>query len=363
MILKKHFDYVGEIAQIGGMKRYQLMSGKAKGVEAIDVDNGSGLLFTVLPDRGLDIHRLCFKGIPVSFLSKTGIVAPTYYNDHGDEWLRSFSGGFLTTCGLTQVGEPCTQDGHDLGLHGSVSNTPAEQVSLFSDWVADSYVLRITGQVRQAKVHHENLLLKRSITTVLGNDEIILEDEIINQGDKPEPFMILYHINFGYPFLSPESDIVIPSKRISGWDPLSDANPDMHLQIGEPAPDPAELTWFHQMTPDQDGLAHFMLANRKENPDIAVSVQYDGRILDNLVQWRCLHKHEYVMALEPCNNQVKGQAFERSHGDLKWIEPGERVALRLQFKFLSESNAIKAEKAALMQEKAGLHFSGSGESR
>lgn len=186
MIQKKHFDYVGDIAQIGGMKRYQLMSGKAKGVEAIDVDNGSGLLFTVLPDRGMDIQRLSFKGIPVSFLSKTGIDAPTYFDDRGDEWLRSFAGGFLTTCGLTQVGEPCTQNGHDLGLHGSVSNTPAENVNLFSDWVVDSYTLHITGQIRQAKVQFENLLLKRSITTVLGEDEVILEDEIINQGDRNE---------------------------------------------------------------------------------------------------------------------------------------------------------------------------------
>jgi hypothetical protein len=340
MISRKMFDYIGDPTQIGGLKRYQLVSGKAKGVEAIDVDNGSGLLFTVLPDRGLDIHRLSFKGIPVSFLSKTGIVSPAYYNDRGDEWLRSFSGGFLTTCGLTQVGEPCTQDGQDLGMHGSVSNTSAENLNLFSDWVDDVYVVRITGQIRQAKVQYENLLMKRSIKIVLGENEIFLEDEVINEGDKPEPFMILYHINFGYPFLNPDSDIVIPSIGISGWDMLSDANADLHLEICEPSPEPAELTWYHEMIPREDGSACFMLANRKQDPDIAVMVRYDGRILDNLVQWRCLHKHEYVMAMEPCNNQVKGQAYERSHGHLKWIAPGEHVRIKLSFMFLSDASAI-----------------------
>lgn len=176
-------DYIGDISQVGGIKRYVLLSGKAKGVEAADINNGNGLLYSVVPDRGLDIYHLSYKGIPISFLSKTGIVSPAYYNGRGYEWLRSFGGGFLTTCGLTQAGEPCSYNGNEYGLHGYYSNIPADNVSIAADWVDDSYVMRLSGHIRQSKVQNENLVLKRVIETKLGVDEINIGDIIINEGE------------------------------------------------------------------------------------------------------------------------------------------------------------------------------------
>ena len=46
---------VGSISQIGGLRRYRLCGGLADGVEAVDVRTGSGLCYTVLPGRGMDI--------------------------------------------------------------------------------------------------------------------------------------------------------------------------------------------------------------------------------------------------------------------------------------------------------------------
>lgn len=34
---------------------------------------------------------------------------------------------FLTTCGLQAVGSPCTDEGEELPLHGSIANYPCEQ--------------------------------------------------------------------------------------------------------------------------------------------------------------------------------------------------------------------------------------------
>ncbi len=84
--------YVGDFSQLFGIKEYTLTDGKAKGMRALDVRNGSGLEFTVLADRGLDIAGLSFKGINCSYISKTGLVAPEYYEKDGVELLRSFSG-------------------------------------------------------------------------------------------------------------------------------------------------------------------------------------------------------------------------------------------------------------------------------
>lgn len=348
MIDRKTMDYIGDISQIGGVKRYCFTSGKARGVEAFDVNNGAGLQYTVVPDRGMDIHHLSFKGIPISFLSKNGLVAPSYYNDRGYEWLRSFSGGFLTTCGLTQVGEPCRFGGNEVGLHGPYSNIPADNVTIFADWIGDEYVMKLSGHVRQSKVQYENLLLRRSIETCLGMDEIIIEDNITNEGDRAEPFMLLYHMNFGYPFLNPDCEIVLPTRKVVGWDALSNAHADSYLEITDPRCDPFELTWYHEMMLDQDGMTGFMMTNRKQDPDVALVVRYDGRLLNQFVQWRFLHKREYVLALEPCNNLVKGVEHEAIHGNLQYLQPEQSVNVSLQIRFLSQTKAIEQAKAMFL---------------
>ncbi|MBO9573593.1 MAG: DUF4432 family protein, partial [Chitinophagaceae bacterium] len=116
---------VGDISQIAGLKRYAFTEGKAKGVEAVDVKTGSGLNFTILPGRGMDLAWAEFRGIPFGYISKTGIVSPEYYESKDLEWLRTFFAGLLTTCGLSNVG-PMTDEPHPVfgtqhfGLHGRI---------------------------------------------------------------------------------------------------------------------------------------------------------------------------------------------------------------------------------------------------
>ena len=109
--------YVGDFSQLFGIKEYTLSGGTSKGVKAFDIRNGSGLEFTVLADRCLDIAGLSFKGANCSYISKTGIVAPEYYDETGIGFLRSFYAGFLTTCGLRNVGSPCEGNGETFSMH------------------------------------------------------------------------------------------------------------------------------------------------------------------------------------------------------------------------------------------------------
>jgi len=56
-VIPKNRDFlmarVGDISLIAGIKRYEFIDGKAKGLEAIDIKTGSGFNFTVLPGRGM----------------------------------------------------------------------------------------------------------------------------------------------------------------------------------------------------------------------------------------------------------------------------------------------------------------------
>ena len=70
---------VGQISQIAGARACELSSGLARGVEAIDVKTGTGFEFTVLPGRALDIAWASYKGTPVSYISKSGVVGPAHF--------------------------------------------------------------------------------------------------------------------------------------------------------------------------------------------------------------------------------------------------------------------------------------------
>ena len=108
---------VGDMSQIAGLRSSNRTDGTEKGVSSIDFYTGTGFTFTVLPDRGLDISTASYRGIPLCWRSSTGDVAPTFYEPSGNGWLRSFYGGLLTTCGMTNVGPANKDEGEPLGLH------------------------------------------------------------------------------------------------------------------------------------------------------------------------------------------------------------------------------------------------------
>ncbi len=76
------------------------------GMRIIEAYNASGLTFTILPDRGMDIWTAHYNGVPLTWISQ-GSPHPA---DFGQSWLRQFNGGLLTTCGLTHVGPPEKDD-------------------------------------------------------------------------------------------------------------------------------------------------------------------------------------------------------------------------------------------------------------
>ena len=155
--------HIGDISQIAGIKQYQLTEGNESGVNGVDFRTGSGLNFTVLPDRGLDISYAEYNGLPLCWRSGTGDVAPAYYEPQGFGWLRGFSGGLLTTCGMTHVGEPDENGSH--GLHGRVSHIPAKNVWVDSRWEGNRYMLWAQGKVTETAALGENVCRTRRVWT------------------------------------------------------------------------------------------------------------------------------------------------------------------------------------------------------
>lgn len=120
--------YYGHESQLFGVEEYRLTGGKGDGLRLLRVQNGKGLDFTISADRCADISRLHFRGENCGFFSANGYVSPAYYDDKEAGWLKIFSAGFLSTCGLLAVGSPCTDEGVRLPLHGAIHRDAPESV-------------------------------------------------------------------------------------------------------------------------------------------------------------------------------------------------------------------------------------------
>lgn len=333
------FSYVGDLSQVAGLKEYTLTSGKAKGVRALDVKTGSGLEFTVLADRCLDISGLSFKGTNCSYMSKTGIVSPEYYNEQDKGFLRSFFSGFLTTCGLRNVGSPCIENGESFSMHGRISNTPGEEICAQTEWIGGVPVLTISGKMREATLFGENLILKRKITCKYGESKIKIENTLENRGFKKEALMLLFHFNMGYPLLDEDSILVTPTENLIPRDPEAERGKTTFQQCQQPTPNYHEQVFYHDLQADAEGNTRVALINRKI--ELGIAIHFSKNQLFNFTQWKQMGEGEYVMGLEPCNCYVGGRKDQRNDGILEYLEPGEVRNFDLIIELLNGSDQIE----------------------
>ena len=208
--------------------------------------------FTVLPGRGMDIAHASYRGKTLSFISGTGITSPAYYEEPGSAWLRTFYAGLLTTCGITNCGVPSVDQGVAFGQHGRVANAAAEDLCVEQDWQGDEYEIRVAGTLRETTAMAENMGLRRSIETRLGAKGFRLRDTITNRGFEPQPLMMLYHFNYGFPLLSASSRVVGP---ITGTQPRDeearkDRGVEECLRFPEPVQGYSEKVFFHTLAAD-----------------------------------------------------------------------------------------------------------------
>lgn len=121
--------YLGNSAQLVTLRRVTVNEGTAKGTELIQVHTAGGLALDLLPDAGLDIGQCRFRGVNMSWMSKNGYDSPAAISSHEDEFVHTFPGGLLYTCGLRSAG-PANRDGGEWHpLHGRYHSLAADHVS------------------------------------------------------------------------------------------------------------------------------------------------------------------------------------------------------------------------------------------
>ena len=314
---------VGCMAQLAYIRPFTYTSGKARGVKAFDVSNGTGLDFTVLESKCLDIINMRYKGINLNYFPGSGIVSPELSDMNGTEFMRCISGGMMYTCGLLNVGGACEDNGFSQVFHGRMKTTPAENTSAFCGWKDGDYTLELSGEMREAAIFNDNLVLKRSLTAKSGKNLVTVHDSVRNEGYSSQGLMLMYHINVGYPVLDVGARAIIPSAGLTPRDETSKAGAGKFAEVTEPIDDHIENVFIHETRCDSSGMTGAAVVNDKLS--LGVYIKYDSRRLPRLVQWKSMQSGNYAMGIEPSTTFAQGRVFEKENGRLVDIAPGEEI--------------------------------------
>ncbi len=304
--------YIGNPAQLVTCRRVTVSEGKAKGTQIIEISTPGGLSLDVLPDSGLDIGKVTFRGTNISWMSKNGYDSPLKDLPYENEFLNYFPGGMLYTCGLRSAG-PANRDGGEwFPLHGRYHGTPAEHVS--AD-VSEDFVT-VSGTVRETALFGHVLELRRRISVSVSGASVTVHDEIRNLTPRPEEYMMIYHCNFGYPMLSETARLVLPEDRETvPRTEFAKTGLGRELTFCSPVDGEEERVFFQEMRSD--------FTARLENPAVGIgmTMKWSGDTLPILTQWRSMASGDYVLGLEPTNCFIMGRHDERENGTLPVIAP------------------------------------------
>ncbi|MBE6611374.1 MAG: DUF4432 family protein [Ruminococcaceae bacterium] len=316
--------YLGHESQLYGVEEMRLVGGKGDGMRLLEVRNGAGLAFTVSADRCADISRLTYKGDNFGYFAPCGYVAPAYYDGVGDGFLKSFTAGFLTTCGLTTVGSPSVDDGETLPLHGTIANTPCEQIYHF----IDGDTIRIRAVVRDAALFARKLLLIREIAVPLLGNSLSITDTVKNIGSAPSPLQLLYHFNVGYPLLSEMTELIIPAESTTPRNAHAAEGLSDCLKMQPPTRGYEEMCFYHKLT----GKANITV----RNPAIGkgFTMTYDTAALPYFTEWKMMGEQDYVLGVEPGNAHPDGRDVMRAQNALTILQPGDEKSHTIKFTFM-----------------------------
>ncbi|MEN6367040.1 MAG: aldose 1-epimerase family protein [Thermoguttaceae bacterium] len=343
-------DELGSSAPHCSIHKKTLHGGRRHGVDVVEVRNGR-LQFVVVPTRGMSLWRGQCDGVPLGWNSPVqGPVHPSLvplWAPHGIGWLEGFD-EWLVRCGLESNGAPEFAPNGSLRfpLHGKIGNTPAHRVEIQVDDASGEIAL--VGVVDEGfALGPAKLRMTTTIRTRVGSCELSWTDEIQNLSAKPGELELLYHTNFGPPLAAPGATISLPIRKMAPRDATA-ASRLNDWNVYEPAtPGVAEACYFFEPLGDSNGRTRALL--RSSDGNRGVSYQFSIRQLPRFTLWKMPQAEQdgYVTGLEPGLNFPNPKSFEKQHGRVASLAPGETRRFDLSIEVHSNADAVAASQEAI----------------
>src|SRR5262249_20912741 len=168
-------------------------------------------------------------------------------------WLEGFD-ELLARCGLGHNGAPYTEGHAVYGLHGKIANIPARYVAVHVD-EGPGGTIAVEGHVDESMLFSTQVRLITTVSTRPGSNALTVRDEFRNLGDRPQGFQVLYHWNFGPPFLEEGARFSAPMKTVVPRNPRAVEGLGHFDVYGAPEPGFAEQVYFFDLLSGPDGGA------------------------------------------------------------------------------------------------------------
>jgi hypothetical protein len=344
------------------VSKARLRGGLQDGVDLVEVSN-SDLSFSILPTRGMGIWKGSFRGLSLGWKSPvTGPVHPQWVNEldrGGLGWLRGFD-ECIVRCGLDSNGAPgedtvLDNNGNpitiNLTLHGKIANLPAHYLEVRAHPESES--ISVVGEVDEASLFLPGLRLRSTIRTTSRSNRLTIEDEVINLKGTPSELELLYHCNFGQPFLEAGSKLLVPFIEAAPRDARAVEGIRQMETYRPPTSGYVEQVYFYDLA--ANSAQETVVALRNAIGDKAIVLRLNKDELPCFTQWKCTASlsEGYVTGLEPATNYPNPKSFEREQGRVVSLEPGQSYRCSLTLEVCTSSEEVAAVEAEIADLQAG----------
>jgi hypothetical protein len=328
------------------VRKRTLRGGRRDGVDLITVETG-GLTFSVVPTRGMGLWKGAYRGRALGWNSpvKDGPVNPAHVNllsSGGLGWLDGFD-ELIVRCGLENNGSPYAERSPDgrqtlTGLHGKIANIPAHYVAVHVE-SNPPHAITIEGHVDESRLFGPAIRMTTKITIVPGSKSLTVRDEFTSLKDQPVDMQILYHCNFGPPYLEAGSRFVAPASVVVPRDARAVEGIGHYDVYGPPEPGFSEQVYFLDLHAS-DGKSLVML--RDAAGENGVALRISKAQLPHFTLWKCTGglNDGYVTGLEPATNYPNARPFEQKHGRVVTLKPGESHVAEIGLEVLAGAQEV-----------------------
>ena len=345
------------------VRKRRLHGGLRDGVDLIEVTCGE-LSFSVVPTRGMGVWRARYGDHVLGWRSPVrGPVHPAFVHPSergGLGWLRGFD-EWIVRCGLDSNGAPGPDTVIDnngnpstvqLPLHGAIANLPAHFVQVTAD--AAAQVITVTGHVDEAALFCPALRLATSISAGPGSSRLTIADTVRNLQERPAELQLLYHCNYGPPFLEAGSRVLLPFSVAAPRDArAAEGVQEIDRYDGPTSGFVEQAYFFRPAARPGDTATLAALVNRAQ--DAAAVMRFDIGELPCFSLWKNTAgmRDGYVTGLEPATNYPNLKGTERAAGRVIELQAGQDYAATLMLEVASGEAAVAAVAAEIAEIQAG----------
>ena len=254
-------------------------------------------------DNALDIVWVKYKGVNLSFLSKNGL------NDGARDFVGNFEGGFLYTCGMDNV-SGCVSD---KPVHGSLHYKKCDTFYAYEE----GENLVICGEVRESALFGKNLRLIRRF--VVAKDSLFIDDTVENLAFADADYVLLYHINYGYPFLDECLQMDVPAINSDPLTEIAKQRKEEMFSITAPIDCGDEDVYYHTLREGKVCL-------RNPDQNIAVTMEYGIEDFPVTLEWKSMISGDYALGIEP--SITRFDDFK-----MRTLKPSEKKAYKIRISF------------------------------